>query len=232
MKKSNKSFDSTLTYRVAAIQVKMLHLQYRMKKIFDDQSLLNEKANTYKNHREQIKIQINAAYSFIDMLVSMEHLHQLMDDIFATNELVEYFDEKTYKILNHTKKITQQWKFVRNKLDGHIDIESVASFCKRHNYKGVFISNDLEADLGVLNILLIESAVNSARNLADIFGRDLDFKKNSAKEIKVLVERLNKDWNDAFQYFKYFLEFMYKIGKKEKMVATDPDDWQGLVRGN
>ena len=68
------------------------------------------------------------------------------------------------------------------------------NFCDQHNYKGVFISNDLEADLGVLNMLMIESAVNSSRNVSDIFGRDLSLKQNGmAQEIKLLVDTLNED---------------------------------------
>lgn len=221
---------TTLTSRVASIEVKMLHLQFRMKKIYEDQKMLNRQMPQFKNNREIIKGMKNAAYNCIDMLVTMGNLYQLINDIFATPEIREKFDKDMCQLLNQTKKITQKWKPVRNKLGGHIDIEIVEQFCAQHNYKGVFISNDLELDMGALNILMIESAVNSARNVSDIFGRDLNLKQNGIpQEIKLLVETLNKDWNTAFGYFEPMMEFLYKIGKEEKLANSHPGDLKGIV---
>ena len=59
---------STLTTRVAALETKMLHLQYRMKKIYDDQKALNEVVAT--SNREQTKKLLPAAFSVMDMLDS------------------------------------------------------------------------------------------------------------------------------------------------------------------
>ena len=132
--------ETTLTFRVAAIEVKMLHLQFRMKKIFEDQKHLNEKNSSIKDNMDLIKGFNNAAYSLIDMLVTMENLYQLIVDIFATNELRIKFNDEMYKVLNKTKKLTKKWKPIRNKLGGHIDISSVEKFCEQNNYKGVFIS--------------------------------------------------------------------------------------------
>ncbi len=229
---SNKSRKklTTLTSRVAAIEVKMLHLQFRMKKIFEDQKLLNSQQSDLKGNRETIKGMNNAAYSFIDMLVTMENLYQLVNDIFATPEIRQRFNKDMYQLLNNTKKLTQKWKPVRNKLGGHIDIEIVEQFCEKHNYKGVFITDDLEADLGVLNMLMIESAVNSARNVSDIFERDLNLKQNGIpQEMKLLVDTINKDWNTAFGYFEPMMKFIYEIGKKEKLAKSHPDDLKGIV---
>ncbi|MGK7894510.1 MAG: hypothetical protein AB4372_13010, partial [Xenococcus sp. (in: cyanobacteria)] len=212
--------STTLTNRVAAIQVKMLHLQFRMKKIYYDQALLFEKSKNFSTNRETIKGFNNAAYSLIDMLVSMEHMYQLMKDFFATKELTQYFDRDTYKLLNSVKKVSEKWKFVRNKLGGHLDSEMVEKMCQKHNYKGVFLSNDLESDLGVLNMLLIEEAINESRTSHDIFGRDLNMKNNISGEVKVLVEKLNEDWTSVFAYFNPMMELLYKVGKKEKVEAT------------
>ena len=44
---------STLTARFAAIQLKMLHLQFRMKKIYEDQKALVEQRS--ETSREQIR---------------------------------------------------------------------------------------------------------------------------------------------------------------------------------
>ena len=64
--------------------------------------------------------------------------------------------------------------------------------CNEHNFKGVFLSQDLETDVSVLNMLLIESAINAARNSHDIFGRNLVMKTNLVGETKELVNKLNE----------------------------------------
>lgn len=221
---------STLTHRIAAIQVKMLHLQFRMKKIYDDQKLLNSKLSNYKTPREIIKGMNNAVYSAIDMLITFEHMFQLVNDIFNTPELKQRLDQNTIQLLGNVRKIAQKWKHVRNKLGGHIDIEIAEKFCEDHNYFGVFISDDLEADIGMLNMLLIESAVNTSRIKSDIFGRELDLKNNGVgPEMKLFVETLNNDWNGVFSYFEPLMKFLYEVGKKEKMECTDPKDWKGIV---
>lgn len=221
---------TTLTHRVAAIQVKMLHLQFRMKKIYEDQKLLNTKIPSFRTPREIIKGMNNAVYSAIDMLITFEHMFQLVNDIFNTAELKDRLDQGTIQLIGNVRKIAQKWKHVRNKLGGHIDIDVAEKFCEKHNYFGVFISDDLEADIGMLNMLLIESAVNAVRSKSDIFGRDLDLKNNGVgPEIKLFVDTLNKDWNEVFSYFEPFMKFLYNVGKKEKMECTDPKDWKGIV---
>ena len=221
---------STLTHRVAAIQVKMLHLQFRMKKIDEDQKLLNNKLPNYKNQREIIKGMNNAVYSVIDMLITFEHMFQLVNDIFNTPELKQRLDQTRIKLLGDVRKIAQKWKHVRNKLGGHIDIEIAEKFCKNHNYFGVFISDDLETDISMLNMLLIESAVNTARTKSDIFGRELDLKNNGVRsEMKLFVETLNNDWNAVFSYFEPLMKFLYEVGKKEKMECTDSKNWKGII---
>lgn len=227
----SKSHKSTLTTKVAAIQTKMLHLQFRMKKIYEDQSLLNEKKASFKTNRETIRGLTNSAYSFIDMLITMEHAHQLMKDFFATQELTQHFDKNTYTLLNDVKKISEKWKYVRNKLGGHIDSQVVEEMCVNHNFKGVFLSDDLETDVGVLNMLLIESAINAARKSHDIFGRELEMKKKLPGEVEAIVTKLNEDWNAVFSYFKPLMELLYKAGKEEKILATSPEERKGLVRG-
>lgn len=231
MKKKNIK-KSTLTPSVAAIQVKMLHLQFRMKKIYEDQSLINQKKVDSKSNREKIRTLSNSAYSLIDMLVTMEHAHQLMNDFFSVDELRQYFNKNTYSLLNNVKKISEKWKYVRNKLGGHIDFNVVVNMCNEHNFKGVFLSQDLETDVSVLNMLLIESAINAARNSHDIFGRNLVMKTNLVGETKELVNKLNEDWNIIFSYFEPLMKLIYKAGKDEKLSATSPEEREGLVRGD
>ncbi len=220
---------STLTHRIAAIQVKMLHIQYRMKKIFEDQQQLVEKSSNYKNHKDTVLGLFNAVYNTLDMLITFEHLNQLFDDIFKTPEIDIKSNKELRAILGKSKQAATRWIAVRNKLGGHIDIEVVEDFCKQHNYYGVFLSDNLEVDAGVLNMLMIISAVNTARDKSDIFGRDLDLKKNGPAEISLLVRELNKDWQVAFEYFLPMMQFLYQTGKKEKMLNTHPNDWKGIV---
>ena len=94
--------STTLTTRFAAIQLKMLHLQFRMKKIYQDQKMLSE--GQHGTSRDSIRGLLPAGYTFIDMLVSLEHASQLVRDIFATPELRTHFDRDTLEILNRTRK--------------------------------------------------------------------------------------------------------------------------------
>ena len=229
--KIKKKKISTLTYRVAAVQVKMMHIQYRLKKIHDDQEIINEKLKNITTNRDILREIGTTVYSTVDMLITMEHLYQLTNDIFSTTELTQHFNKKIYQIINNTKKIAKKWKFVRNKLGGHIDINTVEDFCDKHNFKGVFISDDFECDVSALNMILIESAVNSARSSYDIFARDLDLRKDLPGEMKLLVDELNKDWNEAFLYFEPLMKLMYKVGKKEKISWAGINNLSGIVTG-
>ena len=92
-------------------------------------------------------------------------------------------------------------------------------------------------------MLLLESAVNSARSKSDIIGRDLDMKGDLATETKTLVEAINNDWQAVFGYFKPLMEncnnvlhspveLMYRVGKQEKIAATHPSQRTGIVTGD
>jgi len=221
---------STLIHRVAAIQVEMLHIQFRKKKIFEDQKRLATKDNSNISPRESLKVNYGAVYNTIDMIITFEHLYQLFNQIFATPELKDNFDEDLVKILGDARKTAQKWVSVRNKIGGHIDIEVAEAFCKQNNYKGVFLSDDLEADVTVLNMLLIFSAINEVKDKNKLFERDLDLKKYGINnEMKMFVEKLNEDWELVFSYFKPMMEFLYKLGKKEKLLATIPSERNGVV---
>ena len=78
--------DSTLTSRFAAIQIKMWHIQLRMRQVYENQKNLNSKK--YNTNRERIKGFGPAIYSVVDMLVTFEHLEVLMSDILGTKEIL------------------------------------------------------------------------------------------------------------------------------------------------
>ena len=208
----------------------MLHLQFRMKKIYQDQKVLSE--GQHRTNRDSIRGLLPAGYTFIDMLVSLEHASQLLRDIFATPELRVHCDRDTLEILNRARKTADKWRPVRNCLGGHIDIDIINDLCRRHGYLGVFLSDDLECDVAVMNMLLLESAVNSVRSKSDIIGRDLDMSRDLASETKTLVEALNNDWQAVFGYFTPLMELMYRVGKQEKIAATHPSQHAGLVTGD
>ena len=218
------SKPSTLTSRVAAIQFKMLHIQFRALKIAEDQKRVVE--TTTETPRQKVKATKNAAYCFLDTMVCMEHIYELINDIFATPELREHMDRAEYEILNKSKDAASRWKPVRNKVGGHLDIDAFIAFCDQHNYKGVFISDDTEADLCALNLLAIGSAINASRNTCDIFKRDIDI----INEIELVTKQLDTDCNTAIAYFNPIYEFLYKIGKDEKIAASNPDDLKGIIR--
>lgn len=221
---------STLTTRFASIQVKLLHLHYRMKKIHEDQERLNEQVAT--TNREQIRGMLPSAYNFINMLISFEHVAELIKNIFETKEIFKNIEIRDIAILNKSKKVAEKWRPVRNKLGGHIDIKITDALCDRHGFRGVFLSDDLECDVSVLNFLLIESAMNSSRKASDILGRDLDMRSSLANEMKFLVDTINKDWYRIYLDFKPMIEMLYNIGKAEKVKNTRPEDRKGLVVGN
>lgn len=219
---------STLTHRYAAIQIKMWHIQFRMRQIYLNQHHIN--TNVPSDDRERIKALAPAMYSVVDMLVTMEHLEGILGDILQTRELSEHLSRQERKALKQKRDLASRWKAVRNVFGGHIDISIVEDTCARHGIFGTLLSNDLEADLAVYNCLVLEGAINRARQKSDLFGRDLNFKKNLPGELKIVTEKLNNDWNELFSYFAPLMERIYEIGKEEKLAVTPSMDHVGLVK--
>ena len=222
--------ETSLTYRFAAIQIKMWHIQFRMKKIHEDQKLINQK--TFSTNRERIKGSMLSTYSVVDMLISFEHLENLMGNIFTTKAISTKLTPDDKKIIGKTKNITGRWNAVRNLLGGHLDLEIIIDTCKKHEFRGTLLSDDLETDIAVYNCLLLEGAINKARLKSDLFGRDLDFSKNLIGELKVVVDKLNTDWSEAFKYFEPIANRIYAIGKAEKISVTPLEERTGLVTGD
>ena len=219
---------STVTPRVAAVQFKMLHIQFRALKIGEDRDRLH--TQQFTDNRDKIKKMRNSAYSFIDTMICMEHIVGVINDILSTPELRDKMDRDILTVLNASKKAAAKWKPVRNRVGGHLCIDAFESFCADNNYHGVFLSEDLEADLGPLNMLAIGSAINDARKTCDIFRRDINIMDMA--DMKMVGDELTKDCKTALSYFDPVSRFMYHVGKKEKLAAAHPDDVVGIVRGN
>ena len=224
---------STLTYDIAAIQVKLFHLWFRVKKISDDkESLKKKKSEASMKFKSEASMEfIYAAkytvYTLIDQLITMEHIFELTRDIFKSIKQ-DLLNKNDTTLLNKIKKATEKWHYVRNKLGGHIDSKMVEDMCKMYDFKGVFISEDHEADVTILNIMLIIQAINSTKECKDIFGRCLDIEKDFS-DIRIVVDELNRDWDMVTNNsFDYLMCLLYKIGMAEKCRETNTEDQRGL----
>ena len=222
--------NSTLTHRFAAIQIKMWHLQFRMREIYKSQELLQKVER--KPGKDSIKKLGPAIFSTLDMISAFEHLAALMADIFETEEIRSGLSSEQIQRVGQTKDRASRWIAVRNKLGGHIDVSIVEDMCKRHNYFGTLLSEDLKADMVIYQTLLLESAVNKAREKSDLFGRDLDFQKNFTGELALFVDKLNEDWSYCFGYFEPLIKQIYLLGKREKIKATSIAERKGIITGD
>jgi hypothetical protein len=149
---------STLTTRVAAIEMKMLYLQYRALKIIKDQKALE--VEKISSNRDKIKQGRDSVFNTVDIIITMEYIVGLINDLFATPELRDKFDENIYKLLNRSKKAAVRWRSIRNHIGGHLNLEAIEDICIKYNFKGVFLSKDLDCDAAVLSILMIQGAIN------------------------------------------------------------------------
>lgn len=224
------TLPSTLTPRVAALQIKAWHLLYRMKKIYEDQKALNRK-RVPNSPRPKIIRMFPAFYSVIDMIASMEHVSSFLRETRATPEIGKRLSSDQKKTLSRVENVTSKWVSVRHLLGGHIDITNVISACERHNFYGALLSDDLEPDIVVYNLLLLEAALNESGACNNLFGREIDFLKNGIpSELQIIIEKLNEDWKMAFELFPEIIRYIYAIGKAEKLAVVSPEEAKGLLR--
>ena len=219
---------STLTSRVAAIQIKLWHLYFRMKKIRDDQKRLHIKK--FKSPRTRLVRMAPAVYNCIDMIISMEHLSTAMADVRATSEQREHFVEAQLKQIGVAQNVSSKWIAVRNKLGGHLDITVFEEMCERHGISGVLISQNPEADAAIYNMLLLESAINSTRKKSQIFDRELDCRNNLSQELKAISDKISEDWNAIFETFAPIIEAIYEIGKRDKLLVASSEELAGMLK--
>lgn len=203
--------------------MKLFYLQYRALKIVNDQKSLNKK--DYLTARERLKGNKDSVFNTVDIIITMEYIIGLINDMFNTPELRDKFDEDMYKLLNKSKKAARRWKSVRNHIGGHLNITSIENICKKYNLKGVFLSEDIEADASLLNMLIIQGAVNAARKTEDIFGRDI----NLIEDAHLFNQKIDEDWGVALEFFEPSLKFLCKFGEEEKKKHTSPSTWKGIV---
>jgi len=221
---------ATLTHRYAALQIKIWHILFRMRKIYHEQSEM--RSRVFNSKREQIKGLAPSMFSVVDMLVTLEHAEGLMSDLLETKELRQLLSADQVKTIGRAKDTASRWKAVRNVFGGHLDIEVFEAACAKHNFFGSLLSNDLETDMAIYNCLILESAINRSKPKSSLFDRELDFGNDLAGEMKLVIDKLNSDWKRVFDCFPDLLQLMYTLGKAEKQIATNPEEWQGIVFGN
>jgi len=152
---------NTITTEVSAIQVKSLYLNFKTIKINDSINQINSLRFENSATPEAISARGEIIYDVIDAITLFENYHSLCDDILKSPNLGPVLTSDLSSYLKLVRKKMSQWKHVRNKLGGHLNLQAIEGFCKKHNYKGVFISNHLEADFkGVLLNMMLESAIN------------------------------------------------------------------------
>lgn len=172
---------------------------------------------------DAIKQKGEIAYDIIDIVALFENYNSLVADIFKLKLIEQKLPIILKEELNTLKKVTSKWRFVRNKIGGHIDLEPIQEFCATYNYNGVFISNHLEADFkGILLLQIIESALNMTLDNSKLFNSKLTL--TNPLDLNKFVSKMNSDWWLCLKIFESLSKFLYDIGKKEKLKTITEKD--------
>jgi len=164
--------NDTVISEISAIQVKLLFLHFKSIKINEDIQRINSISFSDPESPEAIKKKGEIAYCIIDIIALFESYNSFVRNINNYENIAKYLKRRLRRKLENIKISTAKWKHVRNKIGGHIDIKPIQEFCETYSYKGVFISNDLEADFkGILILQMIESAINSTLNKSKLFSK-------------------------------------------------------------
>ena len=215
--------DNTVIPEVSAIQVKLMYVHFRSIKINDDIMRINSMEFSDPTKPDAIKKKGELAYCIIDIIALFENYNSLVRNIYNYENIEKHLNRKLKSKLEIIRKITADWKHVRNKIGGHVDIKLIREFCEENNYNGVFISNEFEADFkGILILQMIESAINSTLSKSLLF--DSNLKLTEPSDLGKLVSKIMEDWKPCVNLFKDVLEFLYKIGKKDKLKRINKED--------
>lgn len=215
--------DNTVIPEVSAIQVKLMYVHFRSIKINDDIMRINSMEFSDPTKPDAIKKKGELAYCIIDIIALFENYNSLVRNIYNYENIEKHLNRKLKSRLEIIRKITADWKHVRNKIGGHVDIKPIREFCEENNYNGVFISNEFEADFkGILILQMIESAINSTLSKSLLF--DSNLKLTEPSDLGKLVSKIMEDWKPCVNLFKDVSEFLYKIGKKDKLKRINKED--------
>ena len=213
---------------VSALQTKLLYLHFKSIKINDDILRINAIKYADPSSKDAITKKGEIAFNLIDIISLFEGYWSFADDIFRYKNISAHLNSELNTYLRELRRKTSKWKHVRNKIGGHLDINTITSFCEEYNYKGVFISNEIEADFkGILILQMIESAVNTTLEKSNLFKSEL--KLTEISNLNIFIDRVNEDWFICLQSFNKFSKFLYKMGKKDKLNLITKEDI-GLIK--
>jgi len=215
--------NTTLTSDTSAIQIKLMYLHFKSVKINDDMNRINSLKFKDKESPEAISAKGEIAFNMIDVIALFEGYNTLVKDINAYPNFSKRLNKALANSLKEIRKRTEKWKHVRNKIGGHVDIESIKSFCETYNYRGVFLSDELEADFkGITMLQIIESAINSTLHKSKLLISKA--KLTTQYGLNIVVDKIMEDWKLCFDLNQPLMELLYEIGKEEKLNSTNPDD--------
>jgi hypothetical protein len=214
---------NTITTEVSAIQIKSLYLHFKTIRINDSIKRINSQKFKNPSSPQAIANKGEIIYDIIDAISLFEHYHSLCDLLLQSPLLSRNLPPDLSSYLKLARKKMSQWKHVRNKLGGHLDIHVVKELCEEHNYKGVFISNHLEADFkGILLNMMLTNAINATLEKSKLFEKEVDL--TNGKELADFISKFMGDWKIALDLFPKINKFLYDIGKEEKLRMIGPED--------
>jgi hypothetical protein len=215
--------DDFVISEVSALQTKLMFLHFKSVKINDDIVRINSIEFPDPSTKESITKKGEIAFNMIDIIALFEGYWSFADNVFKYKNISAYLNSEVNSHLKEIRRRTEKWKHVRNKIGGHVDIKSVIEFCEKYNYKGVFISNELEADFkGVILLQMIESAVNTTLEKSHLFKSELNL--TNQKNLSLLIDKINEDWWLCIKTFQVVSSFLYKMGKKDKLKQITKED--------
>lgn len=215
--------ENTLVSEISAIQIKLLFLHNKSIRINEDIHRIDSTTFANPQSPEAIKKKGEIAYCLIDIISLFESYNSLISNIYSYRDIAKHLNLKLKTSLGSIQKTTAKWKHVRNKIGGHLDIEPIQEFCEKYNYKGVFISNNLETDFkGVLILQMIEAAINSTLEKSKLFENKVIL--TQPNDLAMVISKINKDWKPCLDIFSDIFKLLYKIGKKDKLNVIREED--------
>ncbi|MEZ4883715.1 MAG: hypothetical protein R3E32_03170 [Chitinophagales bacterium] len=212
-----------ITTEISSIQVKLMYLHFKTIKINDSISRVKSLKFEDLKTPKAIASKGELTYDIIDVIILFENYHSLTDKLLKKNHLATLMPEELRLELKELRKVMSKWKHVRNKIGGHLDLDVIEEFCEKYNYKGVFISQNLEADFkGILLLMMLESAINSTNDKSNLFNEELTLTK--PLDLNRFIAKFMTDWRLCLNIFKPVQEFLYSLGKSEKLSLITKED--------
>ena len=200
---------------VSALQVKILYLHYKSFKINSELRRLSKEIN-FNQANSSMRKRGELAYCAIDVITLFESYNSYAKDFFSHSKNIKLLDDDFKNKLSYVQKITANWKYVRNKIGGHVDFDTIIRFCDKYNYKGIFLGKNLEIDFkAILLLQMIESAVNSTLNKSRLFDDEICL--TNLNDINIFVDKLNLDWLPCIKLLNQSFDFFKKVGLQNRL---------------